>query len=1089
MSQTYERIPEPRETFLLGHLLALSAETPVQDMVKLARELGPIYRMEMRGRVVVVVSGHELVNEVSDEKRFDKTIRGALRLVRRFGGDGLFTSKTEEPNWSKAHNILLPNFSQKAMQSYHAMMLDIAEQLVLKWERLNPDEEIEVTRDMTSLTVDTIGLSGFDYRFNSFYHDTEHPFVGAMADALGISMDELRDVPMENLIRQSRDRRLQDGIRTMNDTVDRIIKDRRAEAADLASKPDLLSYMLSGVDKKTGERLDDVNIRHQVITFLIAGHETTSGLLSFAIYALLNNPAVLAKAYEEVDRVLGGDLSQRPTYAQVNQLGYITQILKETLRLWPTAPVFGLYPIEDTVIGGKYKVKRSDTIQVLLPMLHRDRSIWGENAEAFDPDNFSPAREAARPINAYKPFGNGKRACIGRQFALQEATLVLGMILQRFKLIDHTRYQLKIKETLTMKPDGFKIKVRPREDRGSRMEDGRSRLAGDLRGRPSTLDPRSSILDPRSSILDPQRAVRRDHATPLLVLYGSNMGTAEEIARRMAGDAEENGFVVRIAPLDDYAGRLPKEGLLAVVTSSYNGLPPDNAVRFCDWLRSDDLSADALAGLTYAVFGCGHRDWAATFQAVPRFVDEQLAAHGARRLFPLGEGDAREDFDGQFQRWYQPLRAAVSESLGIRIEAGAAKPLYKLEIVPGQQMSPFVDSFNSKPMTVRANRELHRKDGTRPSDRSTRHIELELPEGVEYRAGDHLGVIPHNSESLVRRVAARFGFERDAFIRLRRTTNRKTFLPVEQTISVYRLLGDYVELQDVATRSQLQSLLAYTECPPEKIKLAALVEEEERFKEDLLQKRKSVIDLLEEFPACQLPFEVYLEQLSPLRPRYYSISSSPLADARSCSITVAVVEGPARSGRGAFAGVCTNYLRNQAEGSVIYAFVKDTKSAFRLPDDPATPIVMIGPGTGLAPFRGFLQERAAWKAQGRQIGPSLLFFGCRHPEQDFLYEDELKRFEANGVTKLATAFSRVDGQKKCYVQDEIHARRDEVWAMIEAGAVVYVCGDASRMAPDVRRTMAAIYCEKMKANEAAAEQWLNEMTAGNRYLVDVWASN
>src|SRR5262249_23721155 len=161
------RIPEPPETFLLGHLLTLSAGTPVQDMVRLARELGPIYRMEMRGRVVVVLSGQELVNEVSDEKRFDKSIRGALRLVRRFGGDGLFTSKTEEENWSKAHNILLPNFSHKAMLSYHPMMLDIAEQLMLKWERLNPDEEIDVARDMTSLTVDTIGLSGFDYRFNS----------------------------------------------------------------------------------------------------------------------------------------------------------------------------------------------------------------------------------------------------------------------------------------------------------------------------------------------------------------------------------------------------------------------------------------------------------------------------------------------------------------------------------------------------------------------------------------------------------------------------------------------------------------------------------------------------------------------------------------------------------------------------------------------------------------------------------------------------------------------------------------------------------------------------------------------------------
>ncbi len=174
---------------------------------------------------------------------------------------------------------------------------------------------------------------------------------------------------------------------------------------------------------------------------------------------------------------------------------------------------------------------------------------------------------------------------------------------------------------------------------------------------------------------------------------------------------------------------------------------------------------------------------------------------------------------------------------------------------------------------------------------------------------------------------------------------------------------------------------------------------------------------------------------------------------------------------------------------MIYAFVKDTKSAFRLPEDPATPVVMIGPGTGLAPFRGFLQERAAVQAQGREVASALLFFGCRHPQQDFIYEDELRQFEAQGVAQLVTAFSRVAGEPKCYVQDQLYARRDQVWQMIEQGAVIYVCGDASRMAPDVRRTLGAIYREKTGADEAAAERWLNEMTAQNRYLVDVWAAN
>lgn len=1084
--QSLDLMPHPPERPLLGNMLALGPTTPVQDLIKLGREYGPIFWLNMRGRVLLIVSGYDLVNELSNETRFDKSTRGALNKVRSFGGDGLFTARTQEPNWAKAHNILLPNFSQRAMQGYHPMMLDIAEQLMLKWERLNADDAIDVVSDMTRLTLDTIGLCGFDYRFNSFYREGNHPFVEAMVSALGITMEQLQRLPFQDLVKRGQDRKLRNAIRYMNEVVDRIIKDRRASGEDYTTKKDLLSYMLTGVDKKTGERLDDLNIRYQIITFLIAGHETTSGLLSFAIYALLNHPDVLARAYEEVDRVLGPDPSVKPTYAQVNQLSYVSQILRETLRLWPTAPMFSLYPYKDTVIGGQYQIKRSYQLAVLVPLLHRDPTVWGERAELFDPDeHFNREAEANRPGNAYKPFGNGQRACIGRQFAMQEATLVLGLILQRFKLIDHTRYQLKIKETLTMKPDGLMIKVRQRGDRDRLAAAPASVVVS--AGNGAAAQPAAPAAP---------TATRPRHDTPLLVLYGSNLGTAEELARQIAQDADASGFATKVAPLDDYANRLPPEGAVVITSASYNGTPPDNAIQFVDWLNNGGLKADSLKGINYTVFGCGNRDWASTFQAVPRLLDRKLEEFGARRVYPRGEGDARDDFDGQFQVWYEPLWTKVATELGVdlgKLEAAESQPLYALEILPGEQMSPFVDTLDANPMTVLVNRELHTKQGPNPSERSTRHIELQLPAAATYRAGDHLGVIPHNGEALVKRVAERFGFERDGYIRLRRTSNRKTFLPVDQTISVYRLLSDYVELQDVATRKDIQTLVDYTECPPEKARLQALVGDDEasvaRYKEEVLARRKSLIDLLEESPACELPLNVYLELLSPLRPRYYSISSSPLQEPKACSITVGVVEAPARSGHGTFQGVCSNYLQRQAEDGVIYAFVKDTKSFFRLPEDPSTPLIMIGPGTGLAPFRGFLQERAAQKAQGQTIGESLLFFGCRHPEQDFIYQDELKAFADQGVTRIMPCFSRLPGQPKTYVQDQVLACQDEVWQLIEQGAVVYVCGDASRMAPDVRRAFATIYREQTGADEPAAEQWLTDLTAQNRYLVDVWSSN
>jgi cytochrome P450 / NADPH-cytochrome P450 reductase len=1081
-------IPQPPIKPLIGNLLDLDRAAPVQGLVQLAQQYGPIYRLAVRGTFLVVVSGHELVAELCDESRFDKSVGGALWKVRKFTGDGLFTATTDELNWAKAHNILLPNFSQRAMHSYHAMMLDIAGQLIDKWSRLNPDDEIDVAHDMTSLTLDTIGLCGFDYRFNSFYRDGNHPFVDAMVDSLSCAMDQVQRLPGEDLIRFARDRRYAENVNFMNVTADRIIKERRAGGEDLTSKPDLLSYMIAGVDKKSGERLDDLNIRYQMITFLIAGHETTSGLLSFAVNALLNNQEVLARAYDEVDRVLSPDPDVAPTYAQVNRLGFVSQVLKEALRLWPTAPAFSIRSLEDTVIGGKYEIKTDYQVLVLLPALHRDKTVWGPNPEVFNPDNFTAAAERARPASSYKPFGNGQRACIGRQFALHEAALVLAMVLHRFKLIDHHGYRLRIKETLTMKPEGLRIRVRPRRPQ-------ERKVAGVAW--PPHVEKLENTTSSSDDLLAHPRATAIDrHETPLLVLFGSNLGTAEELARRIAQDGERNGFAATIAPLDDYAGKLPKEGAVIIVSASYNGTPPDNAVQFCAWLNGAGLVPDALKGVNYSVFGCGNRDWAATFQAIPRLIDEKLAAHGARQLHPHGEGDARDDFDGQFVQWYRPLWNAIAENLGIDLAAPAAEkaPLYEVEVVGGGGgISPLAEAIMAKPMRVVANRELHTKDGPNPSERSTRHVEVMLPEGVNYRAGDHLGVLPRNGDEMVRRVARRFGFDSDVTVRLHKHADRKTVLPVDQPVSLFALLRDYPELQGVATRSQIETMAAHTQCPPEKSKLMALIGEDGaasfRYRDEVMAQRKSPIDLLEECPSCALPLGVYLEMLLPLTPRYYSISSSPLVDPRKCSITVAVVNEKARFGHGNYRGVCSNYLSGQAESGAITAVVKDNHSAFRLPADPSVPIIMVGPGTGIAPFRGFLQERAQIKASGNAIGRSMLFFGCRHPHQDYIYADELKAFADAGIVELRVAFSRNSGDRKIYIQDQIFKRKDDVWNLIEAGAIIYVCGDASRMAPDVRRTFAAIYAEKKGANLDDATAWIDRMAAERRYLVDVWAAS
>jgi cytochrome P450 / NADPH-cytochrome P450 reductase len=394
------------------------------------------------------------------------------------------------------------------------------------------------------------------------------------------------------------------------------------------------------------------------------------------------------------------------------------------------------------------------------------------------------------------------------------------------------------------------------------------------------------------------------------------------------------------------------------------------------------------------------------------------------------------------------------------------------------------------PMKVLANSELQNKSGAKASERSTRHIEVQLPSGSAYRVGDHLSVVPRNDPTLVDAVARRFGFQPADQIRLQVAEGRRAQLPVGDAISVGRLLTEFVELQQVATRKQIQTMAEHTHCPVTRPKLAAFAGDDEasvqRYRADVFDKRKSVFDLLEEYPACELPFHIYLEMLSLLSPRYYSISSSPSTDPARCSVTVGVVEAPASSGRGIYKGVCSNYLARRRTGDTIHATLRETKAGFRLPADSGVPVIMIGPGTGLAPFHGFLQERAALKAKGAGLGPAMLFFGCRHPEQDYLYAGELKGFEADGITELYTAFSRGDGPKT-YVQDLITVEKERVWALIGQGAVIYVCGDGSRMEPDVKAALMAIYREKSGADADAAARWIDDLGTKNRYVLDVWA--
>ncbi|MCH0565680.1 MULTISPECIES: cytochrome P450 [unclassified Streptomyces] len=454
------RIPHPPWRLpLLGDSIGANPRTPLQDSMRHARQLGPIFRRRVFGKEFVFAWGAGLVADLADETRFTKHVGLGIANLRPVVGDALFTAYGHEPNWQLAHDVLAPGFSREAMAAYHPMMLEVAGRLTGHWDRAAADgRAVDVPGDMTKLTLETISRTGFGHDFGSFERARPHPFVTAMVGTL-THAQRLNAVPgpaVPLLLRRASRRNAAD-IAFLNRTVDEIVRVRRSSGG---GDGDLLDRMLETAHPETGERLSAQNVRRQVITFLVAGHETTSGALSFALHYLSRHPEAAARARVEVDRVWGD--TESPGYEQVARLRYVRRVLDESLRLWPTAPAFAREARADTVLAGIHPMRRGAWALVLAAMLHRDPAVWGDSADRFDPDRFEAGAVRARPAHVFKPFGTGARACIGRQFALHEATLVLGLLLRRYELVPDPSYRLAVAERLTLMPEGLRLHVQRR---------------------------------------------------------------------------------------------------------------------------------------------------------------------------------------------------------------------------------------------------------------------------------------------------------------------------------------------------------------------------------------------------------------------------------------------------------------------------------------------------------------------------------------------------------------------------------------------------------------------------------------------------
>ncbi|GMH32425.1 hypothetical protein BSKO_00259 [Bryopsis sp. KO-2023] len=598
------------------------------------------------------------------------------------------------------------------------------------------------------------------------------------------------------------------------------------------------------------------------------------------------------------------------------------------------------------------------------------------------------------------------------------------------------------------------------------------------------------------------------------ILFGSQTGTAEKFGKQLKAKLLETygtSVVAEVADLETYAysHKLEKEEYVFFLVATYgDGDPTDSAIEFDEWLAGAAESGEqVLEGVKYSVFALGNTEYE-HFCSFGKKVERLVGQLGAEKISKRVDGDDSQCIEDEFDSWMAELLQQLDKQDGFaeRITATGSTILTR-ENVPAYDIMYEAPSTTEKEVSASARvrssggsmghsikmaciteiRELH----SSKSDRSCIHVELDLSmSGITYQCGDHVAVLPENSLEVVEEAASCLGESLDTKFTLSLPAGNPKNLerPFPGPITLKSALTMFADLTSAPQKSALPALAAFASDNDEadKLRFLASSEGKEEYMQWVHNNHMSLLELMEAFPSVRPSLGAFFGTICPrLQPRYYSISSSPKLFPTRIHVTAAVVNERKPSGR-IHKGVCTNWLRAQQVNS--FAPIHVRRSHFKLPADPSVPIIMVGPGTGLAPFRGFLQERAKLLESGRKLGQALLFFGCRHRMKDFIYEEELMHFkEVGAISELHTAFSR-DGTKKDYVTHHLKANKEEVFSLLFGNnkGHLYVCGEAARMAKDVHRTLHEIVVEVKGTSQSEAESFVKALNDQGRYQKDVW---
>ncbi|WP_421310606.1 assimilatory sulfite reductase (NADPH) flavoprotein subunit [Aeromonas veronii] len=533
----------------------------------------------------------------------------------------------------------------------------------------------------------------------------------------------------------------------------------------------------------------------------------------------------------------------------------------------------------------------------------------------------------------------------------------------------------------------------------------------------------------------------------LTILYGSQTGNAKGVATAIKAQAEARGLPVTLASMADYKPKqLKKESHLLVVVSTYGeGEPPESAVDLFEQLKKGKIGK--LDGLKFAVLGLGDSSYEFFCQTGKDF-DNFLATAGAERIYELASLDV--DYQDAAKAWGEQALNAITATLS----TGAASSSVASAVQQAVGHSQY-SKENPFPARLSVNQKITGRDSTKDIS----HIEINLADsGLTYQPGDALGVWFDNDAELVGEVLALTSLSGDEA-----TAHGTLLAALTGHFELTRLHGGFITgLADISDNAALKDLAG------DKAQVNALVASAQ------------VVDVLKRFPTA-LTAEQLVGLLRPLTPRLYSIASAQSEVEEEVHLTVGVVRYPQEDGT-VRSGAASSYLADRLiEDGEVRVFVEHNDN-FRLPQNPDTPVIMVGPGTGIAPFRAFMQEREAQGAEGK----NWLFFGNPHFTQDFLYQVEWQRYVKSGLlSKISLAFSR-DQANKIYVQDRLREAGLELYQWLEAGAHFYVCGDANKMAKDVQEALLEVIAEHGHKSREEAEEYLSELRRAKRYQRDVY---